>query len=220
MQKKLGSFELNIPDIRTQAKIIHIAEHYHLLIENNRRRIALLEESARLLYRKWFVSESNQITNHEKGSACKISEVWNIQHGKNLSTLKISNEGTFPVHGADGIIGYYEEKNVDEKLCLVTCRRNGSGNVRRTFGPTFVTNNCFIFHSTEKYRNIPFFFAILALEKLDLRQARTGAAQPQITLSNIRHLEIFVPSKEVLSKFVIVGTPIYQQIDCLLSQNQ
>ena len=34
---------------------IHILSAYDDLIENNRRRIALLEEAARLLYREWFV---------------------------------------------------------------------------------------------------------------------------------------------------------------------
>ena len=36
-------------------KIVDIASSYDDLIENNRRRILLLEEAARLLYREWFV---------------------------------------------------------------------------------------------------------------------------------------------------------------------
>jgi len=42
-------------DIRVQAKVADILSAYDDLIENNRRRIALLEEAARLLYREWFV---------------------------------------------------------------------------------------------------------------------------------------------------------------------
>ena len=44
-----------VPDVATQASIADIAITYDDLIENNRRRMALLEESARLLYREWFV---------------------------------------------------------------------------------------------------------------------------------------------------------------------
>ena len=40
---------------RTERKIADILSAYDDLIENNRRRIALLEEAARLLYREWFV---------------------------------------------------------------------------------------------------------------------------------------------------------------------
>ena len=44
-----------LPPIETQNKIADILSAYDGLIENNRRRIALLEEAARLLYREWFV---------------------------------------------------------------------------------------------------------------------------------------------------------------------
>ena len=48
---KLGS----LPTLPTQRKFGQILSAYDDLIENNRRRIALLEEAARLLYREWFV---------------------------------------------------------------------------------------------------------------------------------------------------------------------
>ena len=53
--KVLASFRLPIPDRRIQTRIADILSAYDDLIENNRRRIALLEEAARLLYREWFV---------------------------------------------------------------------------------------------------------------------------------------------------------------------
>ncbi len=43
-------------DIKEQERIAGILDGYDSLIENNQRRIALLEESARLLYREWFVN--------------------------------------------------------------------------------------------------------------------------------------------------------------------
>ncbi len=44
-----------LPPLETQDKIAEVLSAYDDLIENNRRRIALLEEAARLLYREWFV---------------------------------------------------------------------------------------------------------------------------------------------------------------------
>jgi type I restriction enzyme S subunit len=44
-----------IPPRAVQAEIVTTLGAYDDLIENNRRRMALLEESARLLYREWFV---------------------------------------------------------------------------------------------------------------------------------------------------------------------
>ncbi|MEH6836036.1 restriction endonuclease subunit S [Falsihalocynthiibacter arcticus] len=44
-----------VSDIASQRRIGEIFTAYDNLIENNRRRIALLEQAARLLYREWFV---------------------------------------------------------------------------------------------------------------------------------------------------------------------
>src|SRR5690606_35360173 len=53
--KKFPDFEISVPSLDTQKAIADILSAYDDLIENNRRRMALLEESARLLYREWFV---------------------------------------------------------------------------------------------------------------------------------------------------------------------
>lgn len=46
---------VSLPGLNEQVAIANILTAYDELIENNRRRIALLEEAARLLYREWFV---------------------------------------------------------------------------------------------------------------------------------------------------------------------
>ena len=46
---------IRAPEIQEQRHIASILSTYDDLIENNRRRIQLLDESARLLYREWFV---------------------------------------------------------------------------------------------------------------------------------------------------------------------
>ena len=46
--------EVSFPELSDQRKIADILSAYDDLIENNRRRMTLLEEAARLLYREWF----------------------------------------------------------------------------------------------------------------------------------------------------------------------
>jgi len=46
---------VRFPDLHTQVRIVSILSNYDDLIENNRRRIQLLEQAARLLYKEWFV---------------------------------------------------------------------------------------------------------------------------------------------------------------------
>ncbi len=52
---QIESVEINLPDLPTQRKIAGILSVYDDLIENNLRRIKILEEMAQSLYREWFV---------------------------------------------------------------------------------------------------------------------------------------------------------------------
>ena len=54
-QEKLLSLDFDVPPVAEQTRIADILSTYDNLIENNLRRMALLEASARLLYREWFV---------------------------------------------------------------------------------------------------------------------------------------------------------------------
>ena len=51
---QLRNLEIPLPPLTIQRRIADILSAYDDLIENNRRRIAILEETARLAYRKWF----------------------------------------------------------------------------------------------------------------------------------------------------------------------
>jgi type I restriction enzyme S subunit len=53
--EKFPSFPAALPAIRIQQRIAEILSAYDALIENNRRRMSLLETSARELYQEWFV---------------------------------------------------------------------------------------------------------------------------------------------------------------------
>ena len=53
--KKVKGFKIKIPPLLTQRKIASILSAYDDLIENNLKRIKLLEEKAQLTYEEWFV---------------------------------------------------------------------------------------------------------------------------------------------------------------------
>ena len=53
--KRIYTIKIKIPPVSIQRKISDILSVYDDLIENNRRRMALLEEAAQVLFREWFV---------------------------------------------------------------------------------------------------------------------------------------------------------------------
>jgi type I restriction enzyme S subunit len=53
--RDMSYLDIPIPPLDTQTRIADILSAYDDLIDNNRQRIVLLEQAARLLYREWFV---------------------------------------------------------------------------------------------------------------------------------------------------------------------
>jgi type I restriction enzyme S subunit len=54
----LHSLDVRVPVVRDQKRIASVLSEYDDLIENNTKRIGVLEEMARVLYREWFVQPS------------------------------------------------------------------------------------------------------------------------------------------------------------------
>lgn len=84
-QSELRKVELPIPDLLTQHRIASALSAYDDLIENNTRRIEILEEMARRLYEEWFVQF--RFPGHE-GVAFKGSELGLIPKGWELVALE------------------------------------------------------------------------------------------------------------------------------------
>ena len=83
----LDSLELRIHNLPTQCKIAAILSNYDDLIENNTRRIKILEEMAGTIYHEWFVEfrfpghENVNIVQSELGS---IPQGWEVKPVKQL----------------------------------------------------------------------------------------------------------------------------------------
>jgi type I restriction enzyme S subunit len=82
----IHGLEIRIPSIHIQRRIADILSVYDDLIENNRRRIQLLEQSARLLYKEWFVRL--RFPGHERVKIKDgVPEGWKLETIADLGTL-------------------------------------------------------------------------------------------------------------------------------------
>ena len=108
----------------TQRRIAGILSTYDELMENNQRRIRILEEMARAVYREWFVYF--RFPGHDKlprvasalGEVPKCWEVRTVEEivrripvGKKYDQKTVNAAGTVPVfdQGKSGIIGYHDD---------------------------------------------------------------------------------------------------------------
>ena len=120
----LSSIEWNIPTVGDRKKIAAILSAHDDLIENNLRRIKILEEMAQTVYREWFVKF--RFPGHQKVKMVdspmgKIPEGWEVSMvGDNITVVPRKNkirtgdyltEGVIPVidQGKDFIAGYIDD---------------------------------------------------------------------------------------------------------------
>jgi type I restriction enzyme S subunit len=95
-------FQVPCPSLQEQNQIVEIVGAYDDLIENNRRRMALLEESARLLYQEWFVRLRFPGHEHVRIKAgvldgwnrVQLQSVVNVTHGFAFQGDHFSDEPT------------------------------------------------------------------------------------------------------------------------------
>lgn len=100
----LSQLKINLPPLETQQKIVNLISNYDDLIENNNKRIKLLEQTAEELYKEWFVRlrfPNYQNTKIEDG----IPERWEKEklenyleffRGKSYSSTDIESDEGLP----------------------------------------------------------------------------------------------------------------------------
>jgi len=116
--------KVSIPPLEIQRKIASILSAYDDLIENNTRRIQILEEMAQIIYQEWFVHfrfpghEKVKFVNSELG---KIPEGWDIAKISSITQIL----GGFPFKSGEyqkvGKYGIVTIKNVQEGIFIDRC---------------------------------------------------------------------------------------------------
>jgi type I restriction enzyme, S subunit len=229
---KLLRFDFVVPSVGTQRYIADILSAYDDLIENNTKRIKILEEMARSLYREWFVQfrfpghEKVKLVNTAIGASpqgwrvAPLTQVFEIQYGKTLPKAEMQNTGPYPVYGAGGIIGRYTEANIESTTALITSRGAGSGTTWRARRPGFVTNNSFIIRRGD---TAPFSNAAaiqLVLEHANIAAVVGGAAQPQLTIEGLSAVLTAVPPRALGARLDELIAPSIGLADTLHRANE
>jgi len=134
--KVLSSFRLPLPKRAIQIRIASILSTYDDLIENNRRRIRLLEQAARLLYKEWFVHfrfpghERIPVTNGvpEGWERKSLGEVANITMGQSPKSIYYNENGEgLPFH--QGVTNFGIRFTSNRTYCTVQTRIAEPGDI-------------------------------------------------------------------------------------------
>ena len=241
----LHTLKVRMPNAEEQAVIASILCAYDGLIENNRRRIALLEEAARLLYREWFAHfrfpghEHVEITEGfpEGWTRLPASEAFQV----NPKTPR-NDDGTiayFPMaslSGGEMVIdrGKLEHRgkstsvrfrNGDTLFARITpCLENGKTGYVQALRPDEIACG-----STEfivlRGRYVSDYFVYLTARQPDFRENAIksmigSSGRQRVQPSCFDRYLVPVPPDLMAELFVEAVEPMFEQINCLDRQSQ
>lgn len=240
----LSAIKIPLPPLATQKRIAEILGQYDDLIENNNRRIALLEQAAKHLYKEWFVRF--KFPGHEKVKIVdglpkgwerkKLGEVGEIITGKTPSTKKKNYYGTdIPfvktpdMHNSPVVTQtsqYLSQEGAESQSnkyirpysVMVSCI--GTVGVVSMNSKTAQTNqqiNTII--PNQPNSNYYLFYALKQL-KSKMEAMGGGVTMPNVNKSKFESLEIIYPEKNIISLFSEFTKYLYTQIENLMEENQ
>ncbi len=223
----LRSFKVDVPPLATQQRIAQTLSAYDDLIENNLRRIKLLEEMAQITYEEWFVRlkfprHENAIFDKETGlpegwKKVKLGEVCDFRYGK-MPEKELQRDSGYPIYSGYRITGYYPEFLFKEPTLIVVARGvGGTGDVKISPRNCWLTN---LSIAVLVKKGIEQNYLYYHLKGLNLRYLDSGAAQSQITINSLENIFIIKPSEEFQHIFNDYVNIIFSQIENLHNQNQ
>jgi type I restriction enzyme S subunit len=200
----LTSYPVPLPPLATQRKIAAVLSAYDDLIDNNNRRIRLLEEMAERIYQEWFVDfryPGHEKVSLEDSKVGPIPKRWAVErvgdrlelaYGKALKA-GARRPGNVTVFGSSGAIGTHDEALAAGPGVIVG-RKGNVGSVYWSDGPYFAIDTTYWVRSS-----LPLTYCYYALRELEFLDSH--AAVPGLSREQAYSLPILVPDPEIVAAF-------------------
>ena len=235
-----------VPEFEGQAKIADILSNYDRLIDNNTRRIALLEESIHRLYKEWFVYL--RFPGCEKVAIVEgVPEGWELKKVKDFGTVTTGKTpstkipeyfgGSVPfiktpdMHGNIFVIltedsltemgaNSQQKQYISAKAIMVACIGAKSGVVSLS-SRTAQTNQ----QINSLIPNLEIFcyycYYVLRELRIHLRAiGSNGATMINVNKNKFENMPVVLPLESLLKQFHQQASSVFEQILTLQIQNQ
>ncbi len=220
--RTLTGYKLLLPERNFQERIVTVSSTYDDLIATNQRRIQLLVESARLLYREWFVKlhfpghETTRIKDGvpEGWTYEKLEAAFVLQRGFDLPASE-RLDGDIPVYASTGLAGFHNQAKVPGPG-VVTGRSGTLGEVH------FVHEDFWPLNTTlwvKEFKRIRPLLAYFTLGSLGLSVYNAGASVPTLDRKTVHAIDILIPNEGVQGLFESAVMPMFDQIRAIIQYN-
>jgi type I restriction enzyme S subunit len=198
----LTSFEVPLPPLPIQHRIAGILSAYDDLIENNQRRIKILEEMARRLYREWFVTTECVFTWPE----VELGSLLELKRGYDLPE-RDRRPGNVPIISSSGFTGAHDSA-MAKGPGLVTGRYGTLGQVFLVWDDFWPLNTALY---VKDLRKTPVLYAYWLLRHVLANQSGSAAAVPGLNRNHLHALKISAPPASEMQKFQNHVEPLENQ---------
>lgn len=242
-----SAVQVEVPDFESQTRIGAVLGSLDDLIENNRRRVEVLEQMARTIYREWFVKfryPGHQDVPLVDSAFGPIPEGWTVKTCAELSSVVV--RGISPKYAEAGEWIVLNQKCIrDGRVLFGPSRRQeravadtkrvrpgdvlinstGVGTLGRVAmyrgasqGVT-VDSHITIARAAEESIN-PWYAMSMLAKQAEIEQLGTGATgQTELRKSDVEALELVQPVASVAEAFADVVSLLLQEVDALLADS-
>jgi type I restriction enzyme S subunit len=201
---RIEGVRVAIPTLPTQRRIAGVLDAVDDLIENNRQRIALLEQMAQAIYREWFVHfrypghEDDELVDSPLGpipatwSAAQLGDVIELRYGKSLKA-SARRGGPVAVVGSSGVVGWHNESLVSGPAVIVG-RKGNVGSVIWIQGESWPIDTTYYVTT-----DLPLHFVFRMLSEIEFIDSH--AAVPGLSRDQAYSIDVLRPDTEVAGLF-------------------
>ncbi|MDW3219098.1 MAG: restriction endonuclease subunit S [Acidimicrobiales bacterium] len=238
-----------LPEMELQGRIGTALADIDDLIENNRRRIEILEEMARLLYREWFVHyrfpghEDVELIDSELGPIPEGWKVTSLQEESNLLKSNVKpqdfpdedfahfsipalDEAHHPAiePGADIKSGKYLVRQESVLLSKLNPRFPRVWRVTPPTSTRSIASTEFLVIEDNGGWPLPFLYGVCSSDSLSGRLTAmaggTSTSHQRVKPGDVVALPLVGPSTEVVDRYSTIATPMLDLADNLRDQNK
>ena len=229
-QSELRKVEVPYFPLQTQRKIAAILSTYDDLIENNLRRIKILEEMAQNLYREWFVNfrfpghENTSFVDSPLGQipegweVVKLGDLIKIRKGKNITKNTVVEGLTPVIAGGKSPAYYHNESNTKHPVVTISASGANAGFVWLHYENVW-TSDCSVI-DIDTTQHVYYYYLQLKDRKVEVDNLQRGAAQPHVYPKDLMGLETIEMPSVLLDRFSLEVSPLFQMIGNLYRKNQ
>ncbi|WP_083270811.1 restriction endonuclease subunit S [Bacillus marinisedimentorum] len=190
---RIYSIKTILPDVGEQKKIADVLAAWDLAIGLHMQLIGQKIERRKGLMQKLLTGKMRLPGFSGEWRQVRLGDLADIYQPKTISRKDLKESG-YPVYGANGLIGYYDQYNHETWQVIITCRGSTCGTVNKTDGKAWVTGNAMVINADGHSHVIDKEFLYYLNLIQDFSKIIGGSGQPQITKKPLEDFVVNIPS--------------------------